>query len=112
PGLRLPISPEALWKAARNPIALVCEGFGFMTGREGEPRQRESRRILERVRMEARGNGAVARAARRVRDHVSAADSDKDDWAEYWGTRIGGILGLVVTIFLLGWLVLYLIGVG
>jgi hypothetical protein len=83
-----------------------------MTGREGDPRQRESRRILERVAMEEGGNGAVARAARRVRDHVSAADADKEDWAEYWGTRIGRMLGLVVTVFLLGWLALYLFGGG
>lgn len=73
-------------------------------------RKTESRRILERVSHEAESGGgsALDRAARRARDHVSASDVDRDDWAEYWGTRIGRTLGAVLLVGLIVWLVLYL----
>ena len=54
----------------------------------------------------------AGRQAKRLRDHVSAADTDKDDWAEYWGRRIGRTLGAVITVGIVGWLILYLLGVG
>lgn len=78
--------------------------------REGE-RRAESRRILERVSREAEsgGHSAIDRAARRARDHVTAADVDRDDWIEHWGTRIGRALGLVLLAGLIAWLVLYLV---
>ena len=77
--------------------------------RESE-RRAESRRILERVSREAEsgGHSAIDRAARRARDHVTAADVDRDDWVEYWGTRIGRILGLLLLVGLIVWLVIYL----
>jgi hypothetical protein len=77
--------------------------------RESE-RRAESRRILERVSQEAEsgGHSVIDRAARRARDHVTAADVDRDDWVEYWGTRIGRVLGLVLLVGLIVWLVLYL----
>jgi hypothetical protein len=77
--------------------------------RESE-RKAESRRILERVSREAEsgGHSAIDRAARRARDHVTAADVDRDDWVEYWGTRIGRILGLLLLVGLIVWLVIYL----
>ena len=77
--------------------------------RESE-RRAESRRILERVSQEAEsgGHSAIDRAARRARDHVTAADVDRDDWVEYWGTRIGRLLGLILLVGLIVWLVLYL----
>ncbi|RLP26376.1 hypothetical protein D8676_09965 [Mesorhizobium sp. YM1C-6-2] len=70
----------------------------------------ESRRILDRVSREAESGGrsVIDRAARRARDHVTAADVDHEDWVEYWGTRIGRILGLVLLVGLIVWLVLYL----
>jgi hypothetical protein len=77
--------------------------------RESE-RKAESRRILERVSREAESGGhtVIDRAARRARDHVTAADVDRDDWVEYWGTRIGRILGLLLLVGLIVWLVIYL----
>jgi len=73
-------------------------------------RRAESRRILERVSQEAEsgGHSAIDRAARRARDHVTAADVDRDDWVEYWGTRIGRILGRLLLVGLIAWLVIYL----
>ncbi len=73
-------------------------------------RRAESRRILERVSQEAEsgGHSAIDRAARRARDHVPAADVDRDDWVEYWGTRIGRILGRLLLVGLIVWLVIYL----
>ena len=73
-------------------------------------RKAESRRILERVSQEAESGGrsVVDRAARRARDHVTAADVDQDDWVEYGGTRIGRTLGALALVGLIVWLVLYL----
>jgi hypothetical protein len=72
-------------------------------------RKAESRRILERMSHEADSGGSVVdRAARRARDHVAASDVDRDDWAEYWGTRIGRTLGALLLVGLIVWLVLYL----
>lgn len=71
----------------------------------------ESRRILDRVAREA-GSGEtpfVSRAARRARDHFAAADADPDDGIEYWGTRIGRVLGLAICAGLLVWLVMFLL---
>ena len=58
--------------------------------------ERESRRILERIGREDQSSGVsfIARTAQNVRDHVTAADADKSDRIEYWGTRIGRSLGL------------------
>jgi hypothetical protein len=73
-------------------------------------RRAESRRILDRVSHEAESGGrsVVDRAARRARDHVTASDVDREDWAEYWGTRIGRTLGALLLVGLIVWLVLYL----
>ena len=73
----------------------------------------ESQRILRRVSQEADsgdGRSAIDRATRRARDHLGAADVDRGDWAEYWGTRIGRTLGAVLLIGLIFWLVFYLAG--
>ncbi|TSE13607.1 hypothetical protein C1D09_003185 [Mesorhizobium intechi] len=71
---------------------------------------RESRRILERVARETdpAGTSFVARTKKGVRDHVSAADADRTDPIEVWGTRIGRILGLLLALGLMVWLVLFL----
>ncbi len=67
----------------------------------------ESRRILERVAREMTPGGAsfIARTAKGARDHVTAADADRSDPIEYWGTRIGRTLGFIIAIGLLAWLV-------
>jgi hypothetical protein len=74
-------------------------------------RETESRRILDRVSREAESGGAsmAARLGKRARNHVAARDVDRADWAEYWGTRIGRVLGLVLIAGLIVWLVLFVI---
>ncbi|TRC92728.1 hypothetical protein FJV76_22200 [Mesorhizobium sp. WSM4303] len=69
----------------------------------------ESRRIIERVANESGPGGTsfIARAAKDARDHVTAAEADRSDPIEVWGTRIGRTLGLIVAIGLLIWLVYY-----
>ncbi|RWD48185.1 MAG: hypothetical protein EOS36_31620 [Mesorhizobium sp.] len=74
---------------------------------ERQDDENESRRILERVARETTPGGVsfVARAAKDARDHVTAADADRSDPIEVWGTRIGRTLGLIIAIGLLAWLV-------
>lgn len=78
-----------------------------MAGRQDS--DREARRILERIARETdpAGTSFVARTTKGVRDHVSAADADRTDPIEVWGTRIGRILGLLVALGLMIWLVLF-----
>jgi hypothetical protein len=73
---------------------------------EDRDREAESRRILARVAREAEADGASARTAGQARHDRDAEEADKDDWAEYWGTRIGRGLGVVLLIGLLAWLIL------
>ncbi len=63
-------------------------------------RKNESSRILARVAREADPGGPS----------TSVGTGDRDDWIEYWGTRIGRMLGIAITVALLGWLALYLAG--
>lgn len=79
-----------------------------------DPEESESRRILRRVSQEADSGGqsAIDRAANRARDHLGAADVDRGDWAEYWGTRIGRTIGAIFLVGLIAWLVLFLAGGG
>lgn len=81
-----------------------------MAGNKDDGRERELRRVLERVSREVEGGSqsALERTARRVRDHVAAADVDRGDWAEYWGTRIGRTIGALILVGLVVWLVSYL----
>ncbi len=78
---------------------------------EGD-REIESRRILDRVSREVESGGAsmTGRMAGRVRGHMAAGDVDRADWAEYWGTRIGRILSLILMVGLIVWLVLFMLG--
>ena len=80
-------------------------------GRENSEREAESRRILERVvrEAEAGGTSAVMRMARQARNHMGAEDTDKEDWAEYWGTRIGRSLAVLLFAGLSIWLILFLL---
>jgi hypothetical protein len=74
---------------------------------DNEDRQAESRRILERIAGEADVDGASAtkRPNRPVRTGEGA---DSEDWAEYWGTKIGRALGLLLLIGLLIWMIRFL----
>jgi len=67
----------------------------------------ESRRILERVARETAPGGAsfIVRTSKDARDRVTAADADRTDPIEYWGTRICRTLGFVIAIGLLARLV-------
>jgi hypothetical protein len=69
----------------------------------------QSRRIIERVSNEGGLGGAslVSRVAKGARDHVTAAETDRSDPIEVWGTRIGRTLGLVFALGLLIWLVYF-----
>jgi hypothetical protein len=73
--------------------------------------ERESRRILDRVAREAdsSSSSAVSRTTKRARDHLSAADADQSDAIEYWGTRIGRAMGLIMTVGLIVWLVILVV---
>lgn len=81
-----------------------------MAGKETD-RDIESRRILDRIAREADTSAPplVSSTARRARDHLAAADADPADQIEYWGTRIGRAIGLVVTIGLIVWLVIFVV---
>ncbi|WP_439501721.1 hypothetical protein [Aminobacter ciceronei] len=73
--------------------------------------EKESRRILDRIARESDPGGAsfVARKASAMRNHLGAADVDKADPIEHIGTRIGRILGFLLTIGLVLWLINYLV---
>ena len=67
----------------------------------------EAKRILERVAQDSEtvGTSSVKRVAERVKGHLTAQDTDENEWAELWGKRIGRTLGaifaLVLVIYLL-----------
>jgi len=63
----------------------------------------ESKRILERVEQESEtvGTSSVKRVAERVKGHLSAEDTDENEWVELWGKRIGRTLGAIFVIFLI-----------
>jgi len=67
---------------------------------DDKERNAESKRILDRVSREAGGDAVAgaSRMVRRVGDHVAARDVGDDDRIETIGTRIGRILGMVITI--------------
>ncbi len=79
-----------------------------MAGRSDDD-ERESRRILDRIARETGpGDSLLGRAAKGAHDHVTAADVDPADKIEYWGTRIGRTLGLLLVAAILAWLVYFL----
>lgn len=75
---------------------------------DDDKKAREARRTLDRISEEGglSATPAMKSAAKGVRDHFAAADADKTDPAELWGTRIARGLALVALIglvwFLLG----------
>ncbi len=60
----------------------------------------ESRRILERV-------NAETEARMKARDQA-----DSDDWAEFWGRRMGRILSFVLLAVAVIWIYQFLVGNG
>ena len=76
---------------------------------ERHDNESESRRIIERVARETDpgSNSFFARTAKGARYHVTAADADRSDPIEVWGSRIGRVLGLLIAIAMLIWLVFY-----
>lgn len=74
---------------------------------DNENRQAESRRILDRIAREADADGASA-TERRNRPVHTGESADSEDWAEYWGTKIGRALGLLLLIGLLIWMIRFL----
>ncbi|WP_316861902.1 hypothetical protein [uncultured Cohaesibacter sp.] len=72
-----------------------------------DARQQQAERALKRVEMEgeALGTSAFARTANKAKDHLGAADMDRNDPIEVWGTRIGRIGGAIFAIILVLWLV-------
>ena len=83
-----------------------------LTDRNNPRDEEESRRILERVARESDSGGltqmgGVLGAARR---RIEADMPRGADPIEYWGTRIGRFLGLLITIAIVGWLLLYIFG--
>jgi hypothetical protein len=71
----------------------------------------ESRRILERMTRETDPGGTsfIARTAKGAHDHITAAGTDRSDPIEYWGTRVGRVLGIVLVVALMVWLALFVI---
>jgi hypothetical protein len=72
-----------------------------MTPRDRE-REAESRRIIERLASEAESSGVTGFVRARLQ-------RDGEDWAEYWGTRIGRVLGFLIMVIMLSWLALLLV---
>ena len=62
----------------------------------------ESRRILDRV-------GAETEARMKPRDKAAG---DGDDWAEFWGRRIGRVLSFVLFFVAVIWIYQFLTGTG
>ncbi|MBC2887375.1 hypothetical protein H7Q97_18505 [Ochrobactrum sp. CM-21-5] len=78
-------------------------------GGPGRERQEEARRILDRLEREQTGaEGIVRRGLTRTASHLSASDAPKNDRIELWATRIGRVLGLLITLAVIIWLVFYL----
>lgn len=75
-----------------------------------DPRQQEAAEALERVRRDTETIGAssLARAGRRVADHMAGADArdsqGRADPVELWGRRIGRALSAIAVVVLAYWL--------
>lgn len=79
-------------------------------GRSGQDEQEEARRILDRLQHEASVTDTlVQRGIARTAKHLSAQDIDKNDPVEVWSTRIGRSLGILITLAIIVWLIIYLL---
>lgn len=72
----------------------------------------ESRRILDRVAKESASDNPsfVGRGVDRLKGHLNANDVDQDDQIEVWGSRIGRAIGFLITLAIIGWLLVYILG--
>lgn len=78
---------------------------GINKKRAGTPdpeREKEARRILERVDRDSEtiGTSSFARNVNRLTDHFKGAENPEDDEIEVWGKRIARILALIAFIAL------------
>lgn len=75
-------------------------------------RDKEAREALERVRRDSEtvGTSSIARASRRIGNHLSAKDATDagEDAIEVWGRRIGRALSVVGVVVLSFWLLVQL----
>lgn len=84
-------------------------GIGEDAGGPGRERQEEARRILDRLEREQIGaDGLVRRGFARTANHLAAGDAPENDLIEIWATRIGRTLGLLITLAIIVWLLIYL----
>jgi hypothetical protein len=78
-------------------VVAITAKFGgkvdCVTGNRNSDDRDESRRILDRIQRESDPSGQIT-PARRQRE---------DDPIEYWGTRIGRVLGWAITLALVIW---------
>lgn len=83
-----------------------------MSNEKDSDSQRESRRILDRVAREADSSGfaTLGSAVDAMRRQANAKTPHDVDPIEYWGTKIGRGLGLVITVAIIVWLVAYVLG--
>lgn len=83
-----------------------------LTDRKTAQDEQESRRILDRVARESDSGGLsqVSTALGAARRRIEGDMPQGADPVEYWGTRIGRFLGLLITLAIVGWLLLYLFG--
>nr|WP_319384581.1 hypothetical protein [uncultured Roseibium sp.] len=65
-----------------------------------EEQREEAFKALDRVQAESEtiAGSTFVRMADRAKDHLNAADKDKDDQIEVWGTRIGRVAGVIFAI--------------
>jgi hypothetical protein len=94
-----------------GPAAAAGRVLDVSDGRDSD-RQKESRRILDRVSREADSGGftTLGTAVESVRRRVEAETPRDVDAIDYWGTRIGRALGLVITVAIILWLAAYIFG--
>lgn len=79
--------------------------------RRDDDSELEARRILDRVEKESSADASlIGRGTDRLRSHLSAGDVDQTDRIEVWGTRVGRGIGFLITLAIIGWLLLYLLG--
>lgn len=79
--------------------------------RRDDDSELEARRILDRVEKESSADTSlIGRGTDRLRSHLSAGDVDQTDRIEVWGTRVGRTIGFLITLAIIGWLLLYLLG--
>lgn len=76
-----------------------CTSEVGLSGRQKDDGKAESDRILERV------NSQVGASA-------SHKGDDSDDWAEYWGRRVGRALGVLFLFVVIYWLYQLVTGKG